>query len=52
MVEIYIDNGALVGTMVAFPEEPFTKLEVTTAGLPDGIKVEFGVWDLKDSWTS
>lgn len=38
--------------MVAFPEEPFTKLEVTTAGLPDGMEVEVGVWDLKDSWTS
>lgn len=52
LIEIYIDNGALVGTMVAFPEEPFTKLEVTTAGLPDGMEVEVGVWDLKDSWTS
>lgn len=52
MVEIYIDNGALVGTMVVFPEEPFTKLEVTTAGMPDESEVEFGVWDLKDTWTA
>ncbi|WVO23391.1 uncharacterized protein IAS62_004743 [Cryptococcus decagattii] len=52
VVEIYIDNGALVGTMVVFPEEPFTKLEVTTAGMPDESEVEFEVWDLKDTWTS
>lgn len=50
MVEIYIDNGVLVGIMIVFLEELFIKFEVMMVGLLDGIEVEFGVWDLKDSW--
>ncbi|WVQ80941.1 hypothetical protein IAT38_003048 [Cryptococcus sp. DSM 104549] len=50
LLEVYIDGGALVGTMVVFPDEPFTKLEVGTVGLPEGSTVDFGAWELEDSW--
>ncbi|WVW82177.1 hypothetical protein I302_104183 [Kwoniella bestiolae CBS 10118] len=48
--EIYVDNGALVGTVDVYPTAPFTKLSVGTGDLPEGSNVSLEVWELKDTW--
>ncbi|WWC66763.1 uncharacterized protein I206_100668 [Kwoniella pini CBS 10737] len=48
--EVYIDNGAVVGTMDVYPTEPFTTLSVGSRSLPKGSEITFSAWELKDVW--
>ncbi|WWC58194.1 uncharacterized protein I303_100730 [Kwoniella dejecticola CBS 10117] len=49
--EVYVDNGAVVGTMDVYPAEPFTTLSVGSGDLPGGSEISFAAWELKDVWT-
>ncbi|ODN96238.1 hypothetical protein I350_08239 [Cryptococcus amylolentus CBS 6273] len=50
VIEIYVDSGVLVGTITAFPSEPFSALDLQGLGLPAGADVEYVVWELEDMW--
>ncbi|WVQ76126.1 hypothetical protein IAR50_005771 [Cryptococcus sp. DSM 104548] len=50
VVEVYVDGGVFVGTITAFPDEPFTVFDIQGLELPDGAGVQYGVWELEDTW--
>ena len=50
MLEVFIDDGAYSATMLFFPEEPFSNFSIATDGLPEGMGVTLGVWELSSVW--
>ncbi|KAK8845610.1 hypothetical protein IAR55_006326 [Kwoniella newhampshirensis] len=50
LVEVYVDGGAVVGTMVVYPSEPLSTFAFVTNGLPEGSEIQFAAWELVDTW--
>ena len=50
MLEVFIDDGAYSATMLFFPQAPFSNFSIATDGLPDGMGVTIGVWELSSAW--
>lgn len=50
MLEVFIDGGVHAGTVLFYPDEPLSHVNVTTANLPAGVEVSVAVWSLKSAW--
>lgn len=52
ILEIYLDNGANVATVIFFPEGELDTLMLATRDLSMGVGVTADVWGLESGWTS
>ncbi|WWD22557.1 hypothetical protein CI109_107050 [Kwoniella shandongensis] len=50
LIEVYVDGGAVVGTMVVFPTEPLVQFDFESRNLPEGPEISFAAWELVDTW--
>lgn len=50
LAEFFVDGGKHAGTVLAFPEQPFTNLTLAAADLPAGAEVSVAVWALRSTW--
>ncbi|WVR03536.1 hypothetical protein IAU60_000528 [Kwoniella sp. DSM 27419] len=50
LYEVYLDGGSVVGTSVVYPKQPFTKVEISTGGIPSDAQVTLEIWELEDVW--
>jgi beta-fructofuranosidase len=50
VLEVYVDRGIHAATMLFFPDQPLTLLNVASRDLSAGAKVEFAVWGLESGW--
>ncbi|WRT63773.1 uncharacterized protein IL334_000698 [Kwoniella shivajii] len=50
LFEVYVDDGAVVGTMDVYPTEPLTKFTISTGDLPEGAQITFSAWEIQDTW--
>lgn len=50
LVEVYLNGGQRVGTMVYFAEGEMDVLVVAANGVPDGVGVGVEVWGLEGIW--
>ncbi|KAM0716612.1 hypothetical protein Q7P37_008057 [Cladosporium fusiforme] len=48
--EVYIDRGIHAGTMLFYPDQPLTLLNVASKDLSKDAKVELAVWALESGW--
>lgn len=48
--EVYIDRGIHAGTMLFYPDQPLTLLNVASKDLSKDAKVELAVWGLESGW--
>ncbi|KAI1182488.1 glycoside hydrolase family 32 protein, partial [Nemania serpens] len=47
--EVFVDRGIHAGTVVFYPTQPLTALNVA-ANLPEGAHVSVDIWSLKSAW--
>jgi len=50
VLEVYVDRGVHAGTMLFFPDQPLTLLNVASRDLSPDAKVELAVWGLESGW--
>jgi beta-fructofuranosidase len=50
VLEVYVDRGIHAATMLFFPDQPLTLLNVASRDLSSDAKVEFAVWGLESGW--
>lgn len=50
ILEVFLDGGVHAATVLFYPEEPLTVLNLGTANLPSGVEVSVAVWALKSAW--
>lgn len=48
--EVFVDGGVHAATVLFYPNEPLTKLDIATANLPAGVQVSVAVWPLNSAW--
>lgn len=50
ILEVFLDGGVHAATVLFYPEQPLTVLNLGTANLPSGVGVSVAVWALKSAW--
>ncbi|KAI1268804.1 glycoside hydrolase family 32 protein [Xylariaceae sp. FL1019] len=50
MFEVFLDNGVHAGTVLFYPEQPLSLLNLVTRDLPEGTEVSVSVRALKSAW--
>jgi beta-fructofuranosidase len=50
ILEIFLNSGEAGATTTFFPEGPLNMVRIATAGLNDGVLVQFEIWALKSVW--
>jgi beta-fructofuranosidase len=50
ILEVYVDRGIHAATMLFFPDQPLTLLNVASRDLSPDAKVELAVWGLESGW--
>ncbi|KAK8004559.1 VMS1-like protein [Apiospora arundinis] len=50
MYEVFLDGGRHAATVLLYPTQPLTVVNVAARDLPAGAKVSVGVWALKSTW--
>ncbi|KAF4556220.1 Glycosyl hydrolases family 32 N-terminal domain-containing protein 2 [Elsinoe fawcettii] len=50
VVEVFLNGGQQVGTMVFYPQRELDTLTVGVAGVAEGVGVSVAVWGLRDTW--
>ena len=50
MLEVFVNDGAYVGTMTFFATEPLTRFALSTEGLPEGSTASVEVYALESTW--
>ncbi|KAK8857298.1 glycosyl hydrolase [Apiospora arundinis] len=50
MYEVFLDGGRHAATVLLYPTQPLTMVNVAARDLPAGAKVSVGVWALKSTW--
>lgn len=51
ILEVFVDGGVHTATVLYFPNEPLTLMNLATADLPAGVEVSVAVWSLNSAWT-
>ena len=52
IMEVFLDGGVRSATTTFFPEGPLDTLQISTAGLNDGVGVSAEVYGLKSAWAT
>lgn len=50
ILEVYVDRGIHAATMLYYPDQPLTLLNVASKDLSPDAKVELAVWSLESGW--
>lgn len=50
ILEVFLDGGAEAATVTFFPTQPLTSLAVSTADIPEGVKIDVRVYAVKSAW--
>ncbi|PNS21305.1 Serine/threonine-protein kinase ATG1 [Sphaceloma murrayae] len=50
VLELYLNGGQQVGTMVFFPGRELDGVTISVGGVAEGTEVAVGVWGLRDAW--
>lgn len=49
LIEVFVDNGALLGSSVLYPSEPLSHVDISVGGIGNAT-VQAGVWALNSVW--
>lgn len=50
MLEVFVDGGVHAGTVLFYPSQPLTMVNLVTSNLPVGVEVSVAVWSVKSAW--
>lgn len=50
ILEVFVDRGIHAGTVLFYPDQPLTVLNVASTDLSEEAKVELSVWSLASGW--
>ncbi|KAK7963408.1 beta-fructofuranosidase [Apiospora saccharicola] len=50
MYEVFLDGGRHAGTVLVYPTQPLTVVNVAARDLPAGAQVSVAIWSLKSTW--
>lgn len=50
ILEVFVDGGIHAGTVLFYPNNPLTMVNVATAQLPAGVEVSVAIWSVKSAW--
>lgn len=50
ILEVFVDGGVHAGTVLFYPNNPLTMVNVATAQLPAGVEVNVAIWSVKSAW--
>lgn len=50
VLEVFVDGGVRAATVLVYPKQPLTLVNVTTADLPAGVEVSLAIWSLQSAW--
>ena len=50
MYEVFLDGGRHAATVLFYPTQPLTRVDVAAQDLPEGAQVSVAVWSLKSTW--
>lgn len=50
MYEVFLDGGRHAGTVLLYPTQPLTVVNVAARDLPAGAQVSVAIWSLKSTW--
>ncbi|KAK6823588.1 hypothetical protein PG989_000321, partial [Apiospora arundinis] len=48
--EVFLDSGRHAATVLFYPTQPLTRVDVAAQDLPEGAQVSVAVWSLKSTW--
>ncbi|KAI1843584.1 hypothetical protein JX265_007368 [Neoarthrinium moseri] len=48
--EVFVDGGIHAATVLFYPTQPLTTVNLRTANLPSGTEVSIAIWSLKSAW--